>query len=89
MSGTTEDDPLEAVMRLLREAGRADVAEYLEQRLQILGTTPLGGPGRTKAKTQLLSVCSPKGLGDVNVPSIGWYEWLRLIRTFRRKVASM
>ncbi len=65
------------VVRLLREGGHRDAAQDVEELVERFRvSTPEERPGLADA---LIDRCQPRWLGDLNVHTASWEEWVRLL----------
>lgn len=71
------------VIRLLRESGHDDAAQDIERLLErLLSSTSEQRPDIVKA---INDRCHPKWLGDLNVRTASWEEWMQLLSDLRNK----
>lgn len=84
---TNSSNPLAEIVEALTAHGFVRDAQELERQvLRLAGADPTE---RASAAREIIGMCQPKWLGDLNVPLRDWWDLLDRARVFTRKAAKV
>jgi len=83
---TNSSNPLTEIVEALLAHGFVRDAQELQKRLPRLASTD--PTERASAANEIIGMCHPKWLGDLNVPLRDWWDLLDRARIFTRQTAK-